>query len=76
MVRSTRYPDRLHPAGQAVAERLVEQFIGPSYDWLTQMLFGSIEVVQDAATRWLWTYSNEIANMALDGISPRQKLAR
>lgn len=45
------------------------------YDWLSQTLFGSIEEVQDAATRWLWTYNNERPNMALGGITPRQKLA-
>jgi putative transposase len=45
------------------------------YDWLTQTLFGSIEEVQDAATRWLWTYNNERPNMALGGFTPRHKLA-
>jgi putative transposase len=45
------------------------------YDWLSQTLFGSIREVQDAATRWLWTYNNERPNMALGGITPRQKLA-
>jgi putative transposase len=45
------------------------------YDWLSQTLFESIEEVQDAATRWLWTYNNERPNMALGGITPRQKLA-
>jgi putative transposase len=45
------------------------------YDWLSQTLFSSIAEVQDAATRWLWTYNNERPNMALGGITPRQKLA-
>jgi putative transposase len=45
------------------------------YDWLSQTLFGSIEEVQNAATRWLWTYNNERPNMALGGITPMQKLA-
>ena len=45
------------------------------YDWLSQTMFGSISEVQDAATRWLWTYNNERPNMALGGITPRQKLA-
>lgn len=45
------------------------------YDWLSQTLFSSIEEVQDAATRWLWTYNNERPNMALGGITPMQKLA-
>jgi len=45
------------------------------YDWLSQYLFESIQQVQDYATRWLWTYNNERPNMALGGITPRQKLA-
>lgn len=45
------------------------------YDWLTHHLFESIEQVQDHATRWLWVYNNERPNMALGGITPKQKLA-
>ncbi len=45
------------------------------YDWLAQNLFGSLEEVQHGATAWLWTYNNERPNMALGGITPRQKLA-
>ena len=45
------------------------------YDWLNQYLFESIAQVQDAATRWLWTYNNERPNMALGGITPVQKLS-
>jgi putative transposase len=44
------------------------------YDWLNQYLFESIEAVQDAATRWLWTYNHERPNMALGGITPIQRL--
>ncbi len=44
------------------------------YDWLAQYLFRSIEEVQEYATRWLWTYNNERPNMALGGITPKQKL--
>ncbi len=43
------------------------------YDWLTQHLFASIDQVQSHATRWLWTYNNERPNMALGGITPKQK---
>ena len=46
------------------------------YDWLSQYLFGSIEEVQEHATRWLWTYNNERPNMALGGVPPRYKLKR
>jgi putative transposase len=44
------------------------------YDWLGQWHFGSIEEVQDSATRWLWTYNHERPSMALGGITPMQKL--
>ncbi|MGY0561816.1 IS3 family transposase [Luteimonas sp. A277] len=45
------------------------------YGWLAQTLFDTIEQVQDKATRWLWTYNHERPNMALGGITPKQKLA-
>ncbi|WP_454776786.1 hypothetical protein [Janthinobacterium tructae] len=31
--------------------------------------------IQDFATRWLWTYNHDRPNMALGGITPKQKLA-
>lgn len=46
------------------------------YDWLAQYLFDTIEEVQAFATRWLWTYNHERPNMALGGITPKQKLAQ
>ena len=46
------------------------------YDWLAQYLFESIADVQNFATRWLWTYNHERPNMALGGITPKQKLAQ
>ena len=45
------------------------------YDWLTQYLFERITEVQEHATRWAWTYNNERPNMALGGITPKQRLA-
>lgn len=45
------------------------------HDWLNQHLFDTIAQVQDFATRWLWTYNHERPNMALGGITPKQKLA-
>jgi len=44
------------------------------YDWLNQYIFTSISEVQEYATKWLWTYNNERPNMALGGITPKQKL--
>jgi putative transposase len=46
------------------------------YDWLAQHHFESVEQVQEQATRWLWIYNNERPNMALNGITPKQKLLR
>ena len=42
---------------------------------LFRSLFESIDEVQDFATQWLWTYNHERPNMALGGITPKQKLA-
>lgn len=43
-------------------------------DWLNQHLFESIEQVQYYGTQWLWSYNHERPNMALGGITPKQKL--
>ena len=45
------------------------------YDWLSHYLFESIEEVQNYATEWMWTYNHERPNMALGGITPKQKSA-
>ena len=45
------------------------------YDWLAHHLLETLDVIQDFATRWLWTYSHDRPNMALGGITPKQKLA-
>ncbi len=45
------------------------------YDWLSHYLFETIAEVQDFATEWLWTYNHERPNMALGGITPKQKVA-
>ena len=45
------------------------------YDWLNQYLFNNISEVQELATKWLWSYNNERPNMAIGGITPKQKLA-
>lgn len=46
------------------------------YDWLGQYLFDSIAEVQEYASDWIWTYNHERPNMALGGMTPKQKLAR
>jgi putative transposase len=45
------------------------------YEWLSQYLWNDIQEVQDFANRWQWQYSNESPNMALGGITPKQRLA-
>jgi putative transposase len=45
------------------------------YDWLSHYLFDSVDEVQNFASDWLWTYNHERPNMALGGITPKQKLA-
>ena len=45
------------------------------YEWLAQYCFDTITEAQDFATRWIWTYNHERPNMALGGITPKQRLA-
>lgn len=45
------------------------------HEWLDLHLFESIEQAQRTATEWLWRYNNERPNMAIGGITPKQKLA-
>lgn len=46
------------------------------YDWLSHHLFETVREVQDQATNWLWHYNNERPNMALGGVTPKQKLTK
>ena len=46
------------------------------HEWLDEHLFESIDHAQRTATQWLWRYNNERPNMAIGGITPKQKLAR
>jgi len=45
------------------------------YDWLSHYQFEPIEEVQNYAADWMWTYNHERPNMALGGITPKQKSA-
>ena len=38
-------------------------------------LFETLGEIQEFATNWLWTYNHDRPNIALGGITPRQKLA-
>jgi phosphoglucomutase len=43
-------------------------------EWLGTHIFHSIQVVQDYATKWLWTYNNDRPYMGIGGITPAMKL--
>lgn len=45
------------------------------YEWLAQYCFDVISEVQDFATKWVLNHSHERPNMALGGITPKQRLA-
>ena len=45
------------------------------HEWLDEHLFESIGHAQQTSTEWLWRYNNARPNMALGGITPKQKLA-
>jgi len=45
------------------------------YEWLSQYHWEDLDQVQHAATQWMWTYNHERPNMALGGITPKQRLA-
>jgi putative transposase len=43
--------------------------------WLSQYHWRDLEEVRLYATNWMWMYNHERPNMALDGITPKQRLA-
>jgi putative transposase len=45
------------------------------YEWLPQYCFDVISEAQDFAARWTWNCNHERPNMALGGITPKQRLA-
>ena len=44
------------------------------HEWLDMHLFESIREAQATATMWLWQYNNGRPNMAIGGMTPKQKL--
>jgi putative transposase len=44
------------------------------YEWLSQYYWSSLEEVQEFATRWMWSYDNNLTNMALGDFTLKQKL--
>jgi len=45
------------------------------YKWLSQCYWGNLDEVRDFATQWMWHYTQDRLNMALGGITPKQRLA-
>jgi putative transposase len=45
------------------------------YEWLAQYEFDRLADMQDFATSWMWSYNHDRPNMALGGITPKQRLA-
>jgi putative transposase len=45
------------------------------YEWLSQYRWRNLDEVRDYATQWMWRYNHECPNMALGGITPKQRLA-
>lgn len=45
------------------------------YEWLSQYHWSDLEEVRLYSTNWMWMYNNERPNMALGGITPKQRLA-
>lgn len=45
------------------------------YEWLSQYHWADLDRVQCAATQGMWSYNHERPNMALGGITPKQRLA-
>ena len=45
------------------------------YEWLSQYHWSDLEEVRLYATDWMWMYNHERPNMALGGITPKQRLA-
>ena len=45
------------------------------YEWLSHYHWRNLDEVRDYATQWMWQYNHERPNMALGGITPKQRLA-
>ena len=45
------------------------------YEWLSQYYWENLDEVRDFSTRWMWHYNHDRPNMALGGVTPKQRLA-
>lgn len=69
------YLDYIQP-GKPYQNAYIERFNRTvRYDWLNQTIFQSLEQARKQATEWLWHYNNERPNMAIGGMTPKQKIA-
>ena len=71
----TRHPHRFHPARLAQQNAYVERYnMTVRYDWLAYHLFETLDEIQEFVTNWLGTYNHDRPNVALGGITLKQKL--
>jgi len=78
LVRQTPEPLKLEyiQPGKPQQNAYVERFNRTvRYEWLSQYHWEDLDQVQYAATEWMWSYNHERPNMALGGITPKQRLA-
>ncbi len=62
--------------GQPQQNAYVERFNRTvSYEWLSQYYWETLDEVQLYATQWMWKYNHDRPNMALGGLTPKQRLA-
>lgn len=45
------------------------------YEWLSKYHWSDLDEEREFATQWMWRYNHERPNMALGGITPKQRLA-
>jgi putative transposase len=62
--------------GQPQQNAYVERFNRTvRYEWLSQYYWETLDEVQLYATQWMWKYNHDRPNMALGGLTPKQRLA-
>lgn len=67
---------RTHEPGKPQQNACVERFNRTvRYEWLSPYHWTDIDEVRLHATPWMWMYNHETSNMALNGITPKRRLA-
>ncbi len=61
-----------NPQQNAYVERFNSRI---RYEWLSRYYWSDLAEVQDFATKWIWSYNHYRPNMALGGLTPKQRLA-